>query len=176
MQLCNSRRGFLAGSLALSVGVTLPVSAANSLAIPDVPMILSRKIVRELHDGEKVTVSREWQIHFTRQLNGFTVDGRQLSAKVEAPEKMREIARIEESRPTDGMFPISLTRDGMISRVGAVADTMYIAAAVRMAAEMIANLPRNHDEKTRMRHAIAQLQNASNSILDVMPPDLFFPA
>ena len=175
MQFSNSRRGFLVGSLAVSAGAITPAAAAALLDIPLGPMLLGRKIERDLRDGAKVIVKREWQVEFSRLESGIKISGGQISAKVKAPEKLREIARIEEERPTDGMFPIMLTGSGLIDQVEEVEDSASIEAAVREAEEVIAQLPRIEDEKSQMRQAIARLQAASNSIFDVMPPDLFFP-
>lgn len=122
MQLRSSRRSFLAGSLVISTGVALPVAAAVQLEIPHGPMLLGRKIERDLRDGAKIIVMREWQIEFSHSERGIEIGGSQISAKVKAPEQLREIARIEEERSTDGMFPIILTETGLIDRVGEVDD------------------------------------------------------
>ena len=176
MQIRSSRRSFLAGSIAVSTGAIVPAAAASKLDLPQGPMLLARKVERGLRDGEKIIVRREWLVEFSRSENGIEISGSQISAKVKAPEKLREIARIEEERPTDEMFPIVLTETGLIDQVGEIEDAASIEAAVSKAEEILARLPRSDDEKLQMRQAIARLQLASNSIFDVMPPDLFFPS
>ncbi|HAU22873.1 MAG TPA: hypothetical protein DCS24_09845 [Erythrobacter sp.] len=155
--------------------LVFPAIAAAPLDIPSGSMMLGRKLERDLPGGAKIVVDRKWSVEFWRLANGIEVSGSQVSARVRAPEKLRELVLIEERRPTDGMFPIALSPSGLISRIGEVEDPDSMQAAVREAEEVIASLPHDEDEKADMRQAVARLSAASNSIIEVMPPELFFP-
>lgn len=172
-----TRRGMLAGmgvpALALFSGA--PVLARASLSVPEAPMRLTRRLERGLKGGESIVVTRQWQIDFARQGRGASITGRQVSAAVFAPEKLTQLARIEETRSTDDMWPILLSENGRIVAAGQYTREKDFAAAVNEAEAMIARRPSSEETKAQQRQYLAQLHRSGGSLLDNLPPDLFFP-
>nr|WP_298931821.1 hypothetical protein [uncultured Erythrobacter sp.] len=154
----------------------LPVSAMEPIAIPAGPMRLSRRITRHLGDGKAIIVHREWQVAFAAQGRGITVSGSQLMAKVDAPEQLAPIAKIEQERSTDGMWPILLSSNGHIVAAGDHALESDISAAAQTAQEMLAGTAQPASRQARHKHYLAQMQQASAALIDQLPADLFFPA
>ncbi|QUL37248.1 hypothetical protein [Erythrobacter sp. JK5] len=138
-------------------------------------MLLSRRIERGLHDGASIAVERAWQIDFSNQGNGYAVTGRQVSARVEAPAALSALARIEESRSTDGMFPILLSASGLVVAAGRYTRDHDIDAAVREAKSVIGGWAIPADAKLMQLQYLAQLQRSAGSMLEKLPADLFFP-
>ena len=163
------------GSLAtLGLG-GVPVLAQSGLALPLGTLVLTRTIVRELADGKQIVVERAWQVGFAHDAPGILVTGRQISAAVDAPEALAELAAIEQRRDTDAMFPIRLSGDGLIEHVGLFEKQADIDAAVQVALEMVARLPIGNDQQAQMRRTLSQLAAVGSSMIDSLPPDLFFP-
>lgn len=173
-----TRRGVLAGmgvpALALVGG--RHVLARAEIALPEGPMRLTRRLERGLRDGASIVVVRSWRVDFARQGRGVSIIGQQLSALVDAPKKLAPLARIEETRSTDDMWPILLSGDGRIVAAGEYTREEDIAAAVSEAEAMIAARPSSADIKKQQRQYLAQLHRSGGSLLDTLPPDLFFPA
>lgn len=138
-------------------------------------MRLSRILTRDLRGSASLRVFREWQIAFADQGRGIAITGRQVSARVEAPPPLGQLAKIEESRDTSAMFPVLLSDSGMIVAAGASTREEDLNFAVRKAQAMIASAPMPENEKARHQLYLAQLQRSGASLLDQMPPDLFFP-
>lgn len=175
MHLLSSRRGILKGTLALIAVARTLGPAGRRLALPQGPMIFTRVLTRELHDGKQVIVTRKWRIEFAQLEIGFEIIGKQVFVKVDAPERVRAIAQIEEKRPTDEMFPIVLNDEGAIERIGEIDNSASIQAAADKARQVISALSRSEDEKAQMREVIMRLEHAKEDILGSMPSDLFFP-
>ncbi|MBD2843175.1 hypothetical protein [Erythrobacter rubeus] len=106
----------------------------------------------------------------------MSIAGRQLSANVEAPAALASLARIEENRSTDAMWPILLSENGLIAAAGTYTQEDDLEAAARQANSIIAKRKESADAKAVHRMNIAQLQKAGGALLDTLPPDLFFPA
>lgn len=149
--------------------------AADGLRLPQVPMRLARRLIRELQDGDKILVEREWLVNFSMRPGGIAVDGRQLHAYVQAPPRIAAIAEIERNRSTEGLFPILLDSTGMIASVGPSETYGDVDAAVRAAEQIFARAAVSESESKTHRRLLAQLQQAGSSMLDQMPRDLFFP-
>ncbi|MEL6878110.1 MAG: hypothetical protein AAGL68_08450 [Pseudomonadota bacterium] len=145
------------------------------MAIPHMPMRLARRIERELRDGEKLVVIREWQVDFARQGLGIIISGQQLSAQVEAPAMLEPLAAIERARSTSGMFPIMLSDAGNIIALGDGLAEDDLEAAAREAKILIAKSSDNPAKQAQRRTLLVHLQKASGSVLEQMPRDLFFP-
>ncbi|WP_172970160.1 hypothetical protein [Erythrobacter sp. THAF29] len=163
------------GIPALALFSGSPLWARSGIQIPEGPMRLTRRLERGLKDGVSIVVNRTWRIDFAREERGASITGRQLSATVDAPKKLAALARIEETRPTDDMWPIHLSGDGRIVAAGKYTREEDFAAAVREAETMIAQRSYPAEVKERHRQYLAQLHNAAGSLLDDLPPDLFFP-
>jgi len=143
--------------------------------MPDGPMRLTRRIERSLYGGASLVVERSWQVGFVQTARGISVTGEQVEAVVEAPDNLAPLAAIEQSRITDGMWPIVLSPQGRILTAGIGVRSEDISAAMREAEAMIArlNLP-EAEEGARLR-TLAQFQRAGNSVLETLPADLFYP-
>ncbi|MEP2735301.1 MAG: hypothetical protein ABJP34_03300 [Erythrobacter sp.] len=171
-----SRRMLLRGSAAGLAAISIPVRAHTSLRLPDEPMVLTRKLVRDLKDGEAITVTRQWTVNFQRKARSIEIAGRQISAQVKAPAKLRQLAKIEEERDASDLFPIILSKAGTIMMGGRKHDEAALAKAVHTAREMIESSHRSASDKAAAQQHLQQMQRASQPLLDTMPKDLFFPS
>lgn len=160
---------------AIAPGPWMAAGVANSLRLPPAPMRLVRRLERELADGNRIVVEREWLIAFTAQAAEVVISGRQLRVEVTAPPRISAIAEIERRRSTDGKFPILLDADGLISASGNATNPQDLADAVRTAQEIIARQAASPLEAARGNLFLAQLQQAGSAIFDSLPRDLFFP-
>ncbi|MEL7444748.1 MAG: hypothetical protein AAGK02_02925, partial [Pseudomonadota bacterium] len=154
---------------------SVPAIAKAAMVLPSGQFRLFRRLVRGLHDGKSIIVEREWQVGFSGDGRGMAITGEQLSAKVAAPEKLAAFARLEERRSTNDMFPILLDGNGTVMVAGPYIAGDDLDAAVSLALEIIASRPIAEAEKARQKQFLAQLQQAGGSLLDKLPPDLFFP-
>lgn len=106
---------FALGGLALSAA---PAGALSALMAPTGPCVLTRRLKRGLRDTKFIAATRSWEVTFARQSRGMAVRGEQISVLVEAPERLAPLAKIEQERSTDEMFPILLAGDGLIVAAG----------------------------------------------------------
>lgn len=176
-----SRRMMLAisGASSISLGLGSGVKGAlaqSGLAIPGGPMHLSRRLERGLGDGARIVVDRSWQVEFARHGRGIAIRGEQISAKVDAPAKLAAIAEIEETRSTADMWPILLSEEGLIVATGDYTRKEDVAAAVRSARSILADREQGAEALALHETYLAQLQKAGQTLLDQLPPDLFYPA
>lgn len=187
--IVTSRRGMLAGLAGLGAGLGIigvpkltlaPLSAtpAPLLRLPDTTLILSRRLERGLGvDGAAIIVTRRWQVRFDRQARGIIVTGEQISAEVKAPPQFAQLSAIEQQRDAAGMFPILLSDTGVIMPSSAsFTPSEDIASALRAAEAYIAQQDVPPDQRDAIRFYLAQLHKAGSLQLDMMPPDLLFPA
>ena len=91
-----NRRHFGAGMFAMGASLVMPVSTASAanMRIPTAPMRLSRMIERQLFDGKRITVARDWIIRFADSGRGIRIDGFQQQVSVDAPEKLERLAQV----------------------------------------------------------------------------------
>ena len=90
------------------------VAEAAGFRAPGEPMRLTRVLERELGDGAKVTVTRTWRVRFVAHAAGYTVEGEQIAAEVDAPPRLAVLAEVERKNPHAGPFPIALDQAGLI--------------------------------------------------------------
>jgi hypothetical protein len=166
--------------LSIGLGPRLPrLSAANALPLrlPDSPLRLERVLERGLHGGGAIIVRRSWIVTFARQSRGIIATGTQSQVEINAPPQLAGLARLEKQRDTGAMFPIMLSDSGEILVPGNNAeDRETIAAALRLAEDMIARSPGPASERARLRHYLAEMHRAGSGALDALPTDLLFPA
>lgn len=168
----TSRRTALRCGLAGLAVLTLPAQALASAALPTGSMLLRRRLERGLSDGKAITVERHWAVQFTAGARGITVSGEQVAVSVEAPEKLAQLAAIEEQRDTSNMFPILLSDSGEISGVGAIDDRSVVVEAVKVAEALIT---RAGGTAADHRQHLAAIQAAGAQLLETMPRDLLYP-
>ncbi|KEO96558.1 hypothetical protein EH32_10035 [Erythrobacter litoralis] len=178
----TGRREMLRGGLAAFCGLSGLAFAAphlfaadGELAIPDRPMRLTRGIERDLAGEARLAVTRLWEVRFVRSGPGVAVTGRQLSARVDAPESLSAIAAIKEELSTAGIWPILLSEQGMSVTSGETFQQQDPAAATREAERLIAEKGLPVRDAARYRAFLAELQLADGALLDQLPGDLFFP-
>ncbi|MEE4289291.1 MAG: hypothetical protein V2J14_07965 [Erythrobacter sp.] len=151
-------------------------SGAARIEAPSAPMILTRKLVRGLRGGTSLSVTRSWRLVFEQRGRGIAITGDQIAVAVEAPPALAPISRIEEERSTAGMFPILLADDGMIVAAGESTTAESVDRAIAAGLEVL----RTHgmpEEETAMHASIlGEMQRAGATLLETMPPDLFYPA
>ncbi|WP_296721842.1 hypothetical protein [Erythrobacter sp.] len=179
----STRRTLLAGLIGAGMAGSLAaiarplVAADTALALSEGPMLLERELVRELSDGAAITVRRGWEIGFARQARGILVSGAQVSASVDAPPNLAQLAAIEQRRSTQGMFPILLSETGLILASGpAPTAPADLSAALRSAEAVIARLTRSGPRRDSLMRYLAEVHRAGSSEFEIMPADLFFPA
>jgi hypothetical protein len=177
----TTRRRLLTGLMAaggiLALAPPLRALASAPLPLPGGPLRLTRELVRELGDGTAISVRRGWDVTFARQARGIMIAGTQVSASVDAPPSLADLARIEQQRSTAAMFPIMLTDAGLILASGtanAAPDDM--AAALRAAEKMIAARPQSEGQRDNLRRYLAEIHRAGAGQFEALPPDLFVPA
>lgn len=169
------RRAALSIFLGAGAVLTTPASALAALRLPRGPMRLTRRLERGMSRGAQLVVTREWTVQFTRQGAGIAVSGRQISAKVDAPDVVAAIAKIEEQRSTDGMFPILLSETGAIVAAGDYVAEQDEAKALQTAKDLIETHAISAATKADQLRALSILQSSFSSLLDQLPSDLFFP-
>ena len=155
--------------------MALPLRAHAQLRLPEGLLTLTRQLTRDLRDGKRITVTRQWAVTFQRNARSIKVSGCQTSVRVDAPDKLRRLAQIEEERDASGLFPIILSEDGTIMMGGREDDDAALTKAVEAARAMIAGSNRSAPDKAAAQQHLATMQRASQPILDTMPKDLFFP-
>lgn len=181
--IASDRRLVLAAMLGIGVWGALPrplrAAAAGALPLPEGPLRLLRVLERGLGEGSEatITVRRWWEIAFEREGRGILVRGRQLGAAVEAPPQLSEIARIEERRVADSVFPLMLSAEGtIISPPDTPSESEAVTAALRAAEGVVARLPAPADERARITRYLVEVHRAGSGALDAWPADLLFPS
>lgn len=133
-------------------------------------MRLERLLQRGTGGDAAITVRRSWLVQCGRQGRGIVLTGQQISAEVSAPPHLYAVARIERERDASAMFPLMLSDTGLI-----LTPDDVLAGALTAAEALIARQPVPADERERYRLYLAQVHQAGASLLDTLPPDLFFP-
>ncbi len=134
---------------------------------------MKRRLQRGLRDGNSITVTREWRVGFARQNRGIAVSGSQISVQVEAPENLAPIAKIEEQRSTNSMFPILLDSMGRVAAAGQNTTQESFEKAVEAGMQMLSDVD---GAPALYRPYMAQMQKAGSTLLDDLPADLFYPS
>lgn len=181
--LANTRRAILAVLLGAGAagglrGLIGPLQAAPTmpLRLPGAPLQLVRVLQRRIGEDAAITVRRSWLVQCERQGRGIVLTGQQISADVSAPPHLAALAQIERQRDASAMFPLMLSDDGVILTPGnASAPDDILGSALTAAEALIARQPVPADERERYRLYLAQVHQAGASLLDSLPPDLFFP-
>ena len=171
-----TRRTLLSGALGSICWIGASPSLAHTrLHAPVGAMLLSRKLVRGLSDGNRVIVERTWEITFSVQGSGLAVEGSQVAVRVSVPDRLEPIAEIERERITDDQFPILIGPDGLIIAAGEAEKPADIQRAIEVAEQMIADSGSPVSHQRRLNVYLAQIQASGNSLLERLPSDLFFP-
>lgn len=145
-------------------------AAGPAIAPPTCDMIYRRTMVRQLPGGLALTGTRDFRVRFSPQDAGFLLDGTQVASRVDAPANLATLARLEEQRVEQGVFPLVLDRSGWIIDGGTVARDLNVTQAledVRL---------RFEDRGAEVGQLLDALSASSASITAHLPPDLFAPS
>ncbi|MDP3673878.1 MAG: hypothetical protein Q8R44_02105 [Novosphingobium sp.] len=105
----------LAGAATLAPPVVAKSTPTPAFAPPgESPLLLSRKVVRELSGGAAIVATRRYRITFHPVADGWQVEGVLVGSEIDVPPALAAIAVLERDRPDDGLFPIHLDRSGRI--------------------------------------------------------------
>lgn len=162
--------------LAGCVGFPVGGLRAQVAAVPSGEFLLTRRLSRSLRDANTIVVTRSWRITFARQSRGITISGEQACVSVEAPPRLKALARIEEERSTSTMFPILLAPDGIIVAAGQNTSQKSVDSALTTARNLLAENGFAKGSPAQQGIFLVQLQKASAALLDEMPGDLFYPS
>lgn len=176
-------RRVLSGMAALPLSGTLLAANHGALRLPPRPMRLTRILERGLGDGKMITVERQWSVAFSRIGRTVQITGKQIAARVDAPERLAPLAKIEEARIANGMFPLLLSDSGILMGTEpaeglasiASSDKSAMTRAIAVAKDMIARSGRSPSDTAQAMRHLAQMQEASQPLFATMPRDLFFP-
>jgi hypothetical protein len=172
----------LAGAAALLPVVAGQVSAqsiavaSQPFAPPETPQVLTRTVWRTLGDGEQIIVRRRYEVQFSRRADGFSLDGRQLDAAVEAPPVLAGLAEIERKRNDEGMFPLLIDAAGRIRQTPRAQEASHALreTARDQAQRLISATPNVPPAQDASPDFLAQL--AAQGAMVAWPADLFNPA
>ena len=108
---------------AIASATAPPPAAALAFRPPAGPMLLSRTLRRDLADGKAVITTRRYRVSFTPNASGWRVDGELVGCEVDAPPALAMLAEIERKRRDEGLFPLTLDRNGLIVPASPPADS-----------------------------------------------------
>ena len=148
----------------------LAADAAQPIAPPTRSMIYRRSVLRDLPGGARLTVTRDFQVHFSPlATGGYQLDGQQTRAQVQAPAGLTALARLEEQRVEGGIFPLTLDRLGRIVDGEATRPDSNLAAALLAMRERLAQ------DGPEAQEMLAALPADGHLLSAEMPHDLFAP-
>ena len=177
----ESRRSVLRTFAALAVlpafakGTTALADQLASITPPKGPMLLTRRLTRELSGGYSIVVERSFELRFDRFGAGFKVEGHQVASRVDAPPSLAAYARLEQQRVEDGLFPLELNRAGLITSGSMEVSRAALAQAVELALGQVKTMPLTSGEKEDARAFLKGLEQAAGRISSQPPADLFTP-
>lgn len=126
----------LAGAATVALpAAARPTSAAAFAPPSESPLLLSRKVVREISGGTAIVATRRYRVTFHENGDGWVIRGDLVASEIDAPPALAAIAAIERNRPDEGLFPIYLDSSGLIVPAPAPPDMgrEAVAAAVDLA-------------------------------------------
>lgn len=144
-------------------------------APPPTPMRLERTLIRHLSGDASLAVTRSWVVRISPVGRGFQVSGEQVGAHVAAPPGLAAMARLEEARIDEGMFPLSLDRHGHVIGGTAAGTDDALEDAVRLAQTMIGQAALDAASTASADMFLSSLQQAGSSALSDWPRTLFGP-
>ena len=137
--------------------------------------LLRRELERGLKGGETLRVIREWDGRFEREHDKLWARGEQVSCIVEAPAILEPVVAIERARVSPGPFPAQLDTLGRIVGREPAARGSSAREAVRTALAMLTAAGKSGEQIAEARRDLARIVASSASLLETVPPDLFYP-
>lgn len=141
---------------------------------PAAPLLLTRTLRHELHDGQAVVTRRAYRVQFVAERDGFRLDGTLAEVTVEAPRGLEALAALERKRPDAALFPMQLDAGGQLKAAPEPATGLVQRQAIGVAASQIASLNLTPDDAAQARGFVSQLQ--TRPYRTAWPHDLFRPA
>ena len=169
-----ARAGALLAMLALGRPFS-PAFAAGPVMMPTSPVRLRRVLVRGLHDGKQIVVTRDWQCRFEAVESAWRVTGEQIGVEVEAPAPLAPLAEIERRREADGLFPMVLSREGRILSVAGNARGEAVDRAIDTAAAIFKAWPDQPGSVDDPDAFLSTMARTAAGQVSRVPRDLFFP-
>lgn len=161
----------------MAAGLPRRALAQNGTFIPPTgPMRLSRTLVRDLPDGAKIIVRRDWAVAFTAMTDGFSLGGQQTSVEVQTPPALEFLAEMEKKRLETGLLPILLTNAGTIAIGEPTSPSDDFDRAVKAVARQIDLSQLAPDDARNARQTLSALHKSAAQLTSMVPHDLFRPA
>lgn len=180
------RSRFMLGAAlaALSAATASPATAAPATAQsapgafnpPAGSVLLTRELRKVLADGKEVVSRRRYAISFHTSATGFRVDGRLVSADVVAPPELGQLAEVERNRSDEGLFPLTLDRQGIILEQQGAEDPAAAARTMAAARAFIAQSQLSEADRAAALAMVEKLQAQARTAGGNWPVDLFRPA
>ena len=153
-----------------------PVGANAHFIPPTEPMVLTRTVWRNLFDGNQIKVVRSYAVQIEPSGDGFTVAGRLIDARVDAPAPLAMLADYERTRPDEGVFPLQLDQNGQILEPApAPVPNAMASELINRGAAMIEGAGASSAAKQRTSTLLSQLIATARGGIN-WPSDLFNPA
>jgi len=165
------------GAVALRAEGALRTEPAcpGAFPAPIEPMLLSRQLRRSLFDGQEIVVTRHYRLNFVRIPHGFRIDGVQVDAEVQAPERLAALAQMERVRLDTTTFPIYLDRAGLIVTLSGPVRPHAKPNVVSVAQQMIAASRLKGQERGQANQFVEQLFSRDGPVISLWPEALFRP-
>jgi hypothetical protein len=173
----KSRPILLASLLAVAVAspqATAAEPADPHFAAPSDPVVLTRVVRRGLPDGKEVVSRRTYSVRFSRDGDGFLVEGELISSEVDMPPSLSAFAEIERARPDLGLFPIHLDANGRIVDQQPVKPSVAGQAAVAAGIDRLRRAPLSDSERNEAAAFLRQVLERDGAMVQ-WPTDLFHP-
>ncbi|MDG5748049.1 hypothetical protein P8Q88_07635 [Qipengyuania sp. XHP0207] len=155
----------------------VPASASVGPAIRTIPagdFRLTRRVARALVDGQVLVVERDWSFRFAPSGRGMQAAHFSQECRVNAPESLATLARMEEARDDAGPFPALLDSAGLIvSNSPAPRGASDEAIAEAFAA--LGKVTLRSEDVAHARGFLNTLAGAAGAAVSAIPADLFFP-
>jgi len=167
-----------AGALAPALaGRGMAHEVGGAFEPPLTPLLYTRRLVRGLRGGYRLTVTRSFAIRFApRTAGGYEVGGEQVAVEVAAPEKIASFAELERNRIETGLFPLKLDDRGLIERGPGLVPSELLDQAVAEARRMIGAREAPSVEQAEAESFVQLVHQTGVGLAAHLPPDLFAPA
>lgn len=149
--------------------------AGAGIAPPAGPMTFTRRLERSLPGGNKFVVARSFAVRFVARPGGWTVNGEQLSATVDAPPRIAALAELERRRVETGLFPLTLDPAGQITGSPEARPMAELDQAVAIVQGQIKAADFAPDERAELEAFVRAVHEAGAKMSSQFPADLFAP-
>ena len=134
-----------------------------------------RRLQRDLGRGAALVTEREFTVRFEPLAAGFVVGGQQVSARVDAPARLAQFARLEEQRVETGLFPLELDAGGRIVGGEGASECDQFEIAYKAALSDISGQDLPETERDQLTAFIGAMHAAGGTLVTELPRDLFAP-